>query len=147
MDNDNKILISAVLVVVALGFLGFVFGDLTGFAAKSGREKVLTRLYISSDQNVIDEFNPTVSPGSFLYVTVETGSSGVKDELSFYEQLGLNPRRRETTSIGCTGYICRPNRVEYKKFKVPNSWDGEYCVRVYDREFREDVEACFFVSS
>jgi len=68
MDNDNKILVSAVLVVLALGFLGFVFGDLTGFAARTSSEKVLTRVYISSDPNIIDEFSPTVTPGDFIYL-------------------------------------------------------------------------------
>ena len=145
MDNDNKILVSAVLVVLALGFLGFVFGDLTGFAARTSSEKVLTRVYISSDPNIIDEFSPTVTPGDFIYLTIETGSAGAKDEISFYEQVDLNPRRRSKTYIGCTGYICRPNRVEVKKYKVPNNWDGEYCARVYDREFGENVEACFYV--
>ena len=145
MDNDNKMLVMAALVIVALGFIGFIFGDLTGFAARSSREKVLTRLYLSSDSNIIDEFNPVVGPTDFLYITVETGSAGIKDEVAFYEQLGLNPRKRAKAFMDCTGYICRPNRVETKNYKIPSNWDGDYCAKVYDNEFKEDVEACFTV--
>ncbi|MDP6642039.1 MAG: hypothetical protein QGF74_01505 [Candidatus Nanoarchaeia archaeon] len=144
MDNDNRILALAIVVVVVLGFLGFVFGDVTGFAVRN-REKVLSRMYLSSNPDILDEFSPTVDSGDFIYITVETGSSGIKDEVSFYEQVGTNPRKRAKTFLGCTGYMCRPNRVVSKKYKTSHFWDGEYCARVYDREFREDVEVCFFV--
>jgi|TARA_B100001964_G_C13777105_1_gene398591 hypothetical protein len=144
MDNDNRVLALAIVVVVVLGFLGFVFGDLTGFAARN-REKVLSRMYLSSNPDVLDEFSLTVDAGDFIYITIETGSAGTKDEASFYEQVGVNSRRRAKTFLGCSGYSCRPNRVITKKYKISHSWDGEYCARVYDREFREDVEVCFFV--
>jgi|SRR3989344_6171342 len=145
MDNDNKMLILAVVVVVALGFLGFVFGDLTGYSTRDSNEKTLTRLYISSNPDIIEEFSPTIGASDFVYFTVEVGSAGVNDQISFYEVDGLNERRRSQTHIECTGYICRPNRVEVKKYKIPSSWEGEYCAKVYDREFAEDVKTCFFV--
>ena len=143
MDSDVKTLLLALLVIVAIGAVAFSFGDITGRAARS-YEKVLSKISVSSDPDIAEE-NPVVSQTDFLYITVETGSSGITDSVSFYEITGVSDRRRSTTSLGCTGYICRPNRVVTKDYKIPSGWSGEYCVRVHDKEFDKDVEDCFTV--
>ena len=144
MHEDHKYLVLALVVMVVLGVISFAFGEITGEVARN-YEKKLTKVYISSDPFIQDETLPRLNPGDFLYITVETGSAAITDKIRFYEQVESNFRKRADTYLGCSGYSCRPNKIITKEFKIPSLWEGKYCVRNYDREFKKDVEACFII--
>tara|TARA_Y100000310_G_scaffold345665_1_gene467940 strand:- start:2509 stop:2949 length:441 start_codon:yes stop_codon:yes gene_type:complete len=144
--DENKTIIIAVLVILAIGVISFSFSGITGSAVSDG-EKRISKIYVSSSEDVAITQNPRISKGGIIYVTVETGSEGSDNMVGFYLKDGDKYRRRATTELedGCGGGKCRKNRVVSKKYKLNADFEGTYCARVLDKAIDKQVEACFFI--
>ena len=144
--DDNKTLVLAVIVVLAIGGIAFAFGGFTGAVAKTGDKRIST-ICVSSDPDMACEDEPRITSGDDIYITVQTGSEGTSNVLGFYDKNSVNFKRRATTFLdeGCGGTSCRANRVTAKKYKTDTDWSGKYCARVFDRAVGKHVEACFFI--
>src|SRR3989344_6766367 len=91
MDKDTKGLILALVVIVIVAIVAFNFQaytgnliDVRGLAnyevttrgglVSSNIEESVSKIYVSTNLDVVDEDNPTIFAGEKFYVTVETGS-------------------------------------------------------------------------
>tara|TARA_Y100000310_G_C20703085_1_gene831920 strand:+ start:83 stop:526 length:444 start_codon:yes stop_codon:yes gene_type:complete len=146
MDNDTKILVLSVLVIVTIGVVSFSFGDVTGRVARN-YDKVLSEIYVSDDPDIVDGGYPVIGKGGMVWVTIDTGSAGTSNQLGFYEHNGVAYKRRGDTLLddNCGGASCRPGRTTVKRYQLHPSWEGEYCAGVLDKEFDEKIYACFFI--
>ncbi|MBI2663603.1 hypothetical protein HYX15_03690 [Candidatus Woesearchaeota archaeon] len=145
--DDNRMLILAVLAVLVIGGVAFASNGFTGAATRSGVDEKISKVCVSSDDEIACEKDPTVGIGNYVYITVETGSEGASNIVGFYDKNGPNYKRRSTMTLTnqCGGTSCRDNRITSEKYKIPVDWSGRYCARIFDRALGKQVEDCFFV--
>ncbi len=144
MALDKKLVwISAVFLVVALA----VAFNIEKFTGKATTTVILPKVYLSSDPKVPDESDCIVKAGNKIYVTIETGSKGIRRNGYIYAERGETEIRRADVEFdqNCGGGICRPNKVSWADYRVPTSWKGKYCVKVAQLGTNQLIGKCFTV--
>lgn len=149
MDKDKKTWLIAFLVLVVVVLVLSNFGVITGQVPRANIEK-LSKVYLSTSEDIVDVPSLSVKSGSLVYVTIETGSEGIWNRVSFYRGIE-GVRKREAmltlTTTGCGGNYCDQNKVVSGSYKIGSDWDGTYCVSVKDRAVNKEVEKCFEVKA
>lgn len=141
-SNQKTMIISLVFVLVAL-VVAFNFEKFTGQAAKNVQP---TKIYISSDPDIVDLGSVTVSPGDDVYVTVDAGSKGSYGTVYIYDVNTARQKRvvsRELTNCGPT--MCRSGVIGTAKIDVYSNWKGKYCATVQDLATKKNIQSCFTV--
>ena len=159
MDKDTKGLILALVVIVIVAIVAFNFQaytgnliDVRGLAnyevttrgglVSSNIEESVSKIYVSTNLDVVDEDNPTIFAGEKFYVTVETGSQGSDNRLRAYSKDDFFQGGTRVFLKPCSDN-CNRNRVVSAEILSSSSWgDGEYCVSVRDGLTKQEVERC-----
>lgn len=149
MDKDKKTWLIAFLVLVIVVLVLSNFGVITGQVPRAKTEK-LSKVYLSTSEDIVDVPSLSVKQGALVYVTIETGSEGIWNRVSFYKGIeGVRKREAMLTLVdnGCGGNYCDQNTVVSGSYKIGADWDGTYCVSVKDRAVNKEVEKCFEVKA
>ena len=152
MTLDKRTTVMALSILLIAVLVGLNFEKFTGQYAfkKAFREDqtpVLSKVYVSTDPSIVKMSNPTVDIGKKAYFTVEVGSDGCKRKLAIYRKAGGARQAQMELDQNCGGNKCRPDRITWADYRIPNHWEGEYCGRVYDYSIGKYVTpgACFTV--
>ncbi|MBL7147227.1 MAG: hypothetical protein ISS82_00180 [Nanoarchaeota archaeon] len=137
MALDRKTTIVALSILLIAVLVGLNFEKFTGkytwkTEAREAEEVVLSKVYVSNDPSVVKMDNPTVKIGKKVYFTVEVGSEGCRRKISIYEKNGGARQAQIELDQNCGGNKCRPDRITWADYRIPNHWEGEYCGRVWD---------------
>jgi len=136
IEKDAKTLILAVVIIIMVAGIAVNFGP-TGKAIVSREEKV-TKISLFSekpDGTLTGELKPTISGGSNLYVSVETGSLGSGKTANIFRKsfTGRSDRKIANINLCYTDANCGRNKVVTTNYLTSTSWeDGIYYVRVKD---------------
>lgn len=147
LKKDKKLLIISILGVLILFLIVYSFGGSTTGEIVKDRKQVVSKVYLSSIDTIIKEENPVIKAGDLLHISVETGSSGIKNTFNIYSKDNKNLVRKATGTLkkNCGGVWCTPNSLASGTVPVKIDWNGTYCVGIYDRETKKEVESCFKV--
>jgi len=140
--KETKALVFALaaVVVVAILALNFESTGKTVLTKSSG----LTKVYVSSNPTVINQENPKINAGDYIYITVESGSNSVNKEVKIIKKdTGL--RVTEKSIKGCEGISCDREEIGTASYKTPTSWYGDYCIEIQNRDLNKVWQACFNV--
>lgn len=152
----NRNMVYIVLAVLFIALIAMNLDKFTGGTVSSAKQSV-SKIYVSSDPNVISKDSPTIMNGENIYITVETGSRGSKGKASIYDSTDFSELQRATAKlryidtntgkvVGNCADTCSANKVVFGSYKTGADWrSGKYCVRVVDRLENKEVEACFTV--
>lgn len=149
MDKDKKTWLIAFLVLVVVVLILSDLGVMTGQVPRAKIEK-MTNVYISTSSDIVSEASPKINQGNLIYVTVETGSEGMWNRVSFYKQEGNIVVKRFAqlvlTDSNCGNNYCDANKIVSGSYAVGADWLGTYCVGVKDRATeKETKDKCFEV--
>lgn len=122
MDKDNKILLSAILIIL-VALVSFNFGDITGKIVK--------------DSTVVAVSPSEVTAGEYITVYVNPGSDGVKNVAYVY--------RENDVRIPATINLCGSSKCEDEisvTYKILNNWDdnAEWSYGEVTRGYKIKVE-------
>lgn len=152
MALDKRMTIMALSILLIAVLVGLNFEKFTGEYAfkkafREDQESVLSKVYVSTDPSVVKMDNPTVQTGKKVYFTVEVGSDGCERKMAIYRATGGPRVAQIELDQNCGGNKCRPDRITWADYRIPNDWSGEYCGRVYDYATKAYIEpgACFTV--
>jgi len=152
MALDRRTTIMALSILLIAVLVGLNFEKFTGKYAfkkafREDQEPVLSKVYVSNDPSVVKMDNPTVKIGKKVYFTVEVGSEGCKRKLAIYRKAGGARQAQLELDQNCGGNKCRPDRITWADYRIPNHWEGDYCGRVWDWETQDYIKpgACFTV--
>lgn len=143
MMFDKKTALVSLVVLFVLGIVFFNLERFTGDVTKSP-----PKVYLSLDPDVEDEEFLSASPGDKIFITVGTGSKGIRRTGYIYEY------KTSTSSLGkatiefdknCGGGSCRANKVSWAEYKIPSYWKGTYCIRIAELRTNSMFEKCFTV--
>ena len=149
LDKRTIVMVLSILLIAVL--VGLNFEKFTGqYAFKKAfrqGEPVLSQVYASTDPSIVKMDNPTIGPGKKIYFTVEVGSDGCRRKLAIYREAGGARQAQMELDQNCGGNKCRPDRITWADYRIPNDWEGEYCGRIYDYAIKQYVKpgACFTV--
>ena len=136
MEKDNKVLISAILIIL-VALVSFNFGDITGKAVK---------------ENTVVAISPLeVTAGETITVYVKPGSNGVEKLAYVYSKKGIR--------LPGTISLCRSSKCEdvlSVEYKIIDTWDNNegwdfrekskgYYVKVIDSRTEDYSTASFTV--
>lgn len=141
---DNKTLVVSLVVLVIAALVGLNFEKFTGEATKTP----MTKLYVASAPGVIDQTNPVIGKGKYVYFTEMPGSKGGSGTLyirSMTKDRKWGPIVRTQVFKNCNSNKCNPSQVGTLNFKTYFNWVGEYCGEVTDFATWKKVTACFTV--
>jgi len=152
MNLDKKTIVVTLSFLLVLVVVGFNFEKFTGQYAfnkpfREAQDMVLSKVYVSNDPSIVKMDNPRVLAGKKVYFTIEVGTDGSKRKLSIYRAAGGPRVANIELDQNCGGNKCRPGRITWGDYRIPNDWEGEYCGRVFDYGIMEYVKpgACFTV--
>lgn len=143
MMLDKKTALVSFVILFVLGIVFFNLEEFTGDVTN-----ISPKIYLSLDPDIMEESFSSVQPGDKVFFTVETGSKGVRRTGYIYEY------RSSTSSLGkasvkfdknCGGGSCRANKVSWGEYRIPDYWEGTYCVRVTELRTNDMFEKCFVV--
>lgn len=150
LDKRTTIMALAILLIAVL--VGLNFEKFTGKYAfkkafREDQEPVLSKVYVSNDPSIVKMDNPTVKTGKKVYFTVEVGSDGCRRKLSIYRATGGARVAQVELDQNCGGNTCRPDRITWAEYRIPNDWEGQYCGRVWDYATKDFVlpGGCFTI--
>lgn len=145
MKLDNKTVIIGVVLLVVVGIVTFNLEKFTGKATAT--KYIPPKVFLSANPQITNQENSIVKAGSKVYVTVETGSKGIRRNGYIYDNNGVNPLRRADVEFdqNCGGSVCRPNKVTWADYRTSTSWKGEYCVKVAELNTNTLVGKCFTI--
>ena len=130
MKQEDKLLLAAFFIILALLFIGITQDGLTGYLIKESSD---TTILISP---------PTVSTGEILHITVIPGSDGVHQKTSFY-QAEDNLRKLSVHTL-CSNFVCTEEGSF--SFFIPLHWEsGVYHVKMYDYATKKFIVEDFTV--
>ncbi len=141
---DNKTLIVSLVVVVIAVLVGLNFEKFTGEATKTP----MTKLYAASAPGVLDQVNPVIGKGKYVYFTEMPGNKGGSGTLyirAMSKDRKWGPIVRTQVFKNCNSNKCNPSQVGTLNFKTYFDWAGEYCGEVTDFATWKKVTACFTV--
>ncbi|MFH1210840.1 MAG: hypothetical protein V1645_02895 [archaeon] len=141
-DNKKTWVIASVFFIVTM-VVAFNFERFTGQAITSS---IPPKIYLSASPTVTNQENCTITAGNRLFVTVETGDKGIKRNGLIYD--GKRTSRKLANLMfdpNCGGNVCRPKKVTWIRYAIPNGWKGPYCVRVVESSTNKITEKCFEV--
>ncbi len=144
MALDKRMIVMALSILLIAVLVGLNFEKFTGQYAfkkafREDQESVLAKVYVSTDPSVVKMDNPEVIGGKKVYFTVEVGSDGTKRTLSIFRAAGGPRVAQIELDQNCGGNKCRPDRITWADYRVPNDWSGEYCGRVFDYAINDYV--------
>lgn len=142
---DNKTLIVSLVVVVIAVLVGLNFEKFTGEATKKAD---MTKLYVSADEDEMDQYNPVVGKGEYIYFTEMPGKEGGSGTLyirSMSSGRKWGPIVRTQVFKNCNSNKCNPSQVGTLNFKTYFDWEGQYCGEVTDLATWKTVTTCFTV--
>lgn len=141
---DNRTIIVSLVVIIVAGLVFFNFERFTGEATK----EAMTKLYVSSDVEVMSETNPVIGKGEYVYFTEMPGKLGGSGTLyirSMSKDRKWGPIVRTQVFKNCNSNKCNPSQVGTLNFKTYYDWAGEYCGEVTDFATWKTVTTCFTV--
>lgn len=142
MAADKKImLVGVVFLIVAVAVI-FNMERFTGKAAAVTTAE--PKVYVSANPQITSQEECTVKAGSKVYITVETGSKGIRRTGYLYDNQG-KPLGLASFEFdqNCGGGTCRQNKITWADYKIPTSWNGKYCVKVVELQTNKAVSKCF----
>jgi len=140
--RETKTMVFALAAVVLVAILALNF-ESTGKTV-STKAVTLTKVYVSSNPEIINQNNPIIKAGNYIYITVESGSNAISKEVKIVRKdNGL--RVTEKPIKGCEGINCDRDEVGTATYKTPTSWYGNYCAEIQNRELNKVWQACFSV--
>ncbi len=142
---DNKTLVVSLVVLIIAGVVFFNFEKFTGEAVK---KTDMTKLYVATAPEVIDQVNPVIGKGKYVYFTEMPGNKGGSGTLyirSMSKDRKWGPIVRTQVFKNCNSNKCNPSQVGTLNFKTYFDWAGEYCGEVTDFATWKTVKACFTV--
>jgi len=144
MIQDKKtILVGAVLILV-IALVAFNLERFTGEAVKA---KIPPKVYLSASPQIATQENCVVQAGSKVYITVETGSRGIRRNGYIYDSNGNNQIRVASLEFdqNCGGGYCRQNKISWGEYRTATNWKGKYCVSVVEHSTNQMTSKCFTV--
>ncbi len=142
---DNKTMIVSLVVLIIAGVVFFNFEKFTGEAVK---KEEMTKLYVSASANEMEQVNPVIGNGKYVYFTEIPGKKGGSGTLyirAMSKDRKFGPIVRTQVFKNCNSNKCNPNKVGTLNFKTYFDWAGEYCGEVKDLATLKTVKACFTV--
>ena len=95
----------------------------------------MTKLYVSHKADVMEEYNPVVKKGDYVYFTQMPGTKGGAGTL-YIKEMDSERKWEQTVRTqkfdDCNSRICRKGNVGTLKFKTYHNWEGKYCGEVKD---------------
>ncbi|MBU4502671.1 MAG: hypothetical protein KKA79_08795 [Nanoarchaeota archaeon] len=142
MNFDKKTTLMALSILLVAVLVGLNFEKFTGQLilkneGRSAYEAIPSQVYASNDPSIVKMNNPIVENGKKVYFTVEVGSEGTQRKLSIYREAGGARVGQIELDQNCGGNKCRPDRVTWADYRIPESWEGEYCGRVWDYNIKQ----------
>lgn len=150
MELDKRMTVMVLSILLIAVLVGLNFEKFTGkYVSNPFREgeTVLSKIYVSTDPSIVKMDNPTVVAGKKVYFTVEVGSEGCRRSMAIYRKSGGSRVARIELDQNCGGDKCRPDRITWADYRIPENWEGEYCGRVWDFATQDYLTpgACFTV--
>ncbi len=142
---DNKTVIVSLVVLIIAGVVFFNFEKFTGEAVK---QTDMTKLYVATAPDVIDQFNPVIAKGKYVYFTEMPGKKGGSGTLyirSMSKDRKFGQIVRTQVFKNCNSNKCNPSQVGTLNFQPYYEWAGEYCGEVKDLATLKTVKVCFTV--
>ena len=129
LRKENKTLIIAVIIVILLVIVSFQNNGITGLLVSDGGHSQLT-------------VSPSiVRVGELLFITVNPGSTGVNQKLSFYQ---LEDSLRKRSVDVCDNPLCYDDASF--SFTIPTNWEhGVYRITVYDYDLHDFLSEEFTI--
>lgn len=141
---DNKTIIVSLVVIVVAGLVFFNFERFTGEATK----EAMTKLYVSADDEEMEQVNPVIGKGEYVYFTEIPGKEGGSGTLYIREMSSgrkWGPIVRTQVFKNCNSNKCNPSQVGTLNFRTYYDWNGKYCGEVKDLATWKVVTTCFTV--
>ncbi len=142
--NNKTLIVSLVIVVIA----ALVFLNFEKFTGEAIKKEQMTKLYVSSDIDVMSETNPVVDPGKYVYFTEVPGKQGGSGTLYIREMSSgrkWGPIVRTQVFKNCNSNKCNAGVTGTLNFKTYYDWKGQYCGEVTDFATWKTVTTCFLV--
>jgi len=143
MKNNRTILVTIVFILIA-ALVTLNFEKFTGHTTKTE----MTKLYVSSNVNVMSETNPAIGKGKYIYFTEIPGTEAGSGTLYIREMEGgrkWGKIVRTQKFENCNSNKCNPGITGTLKFKTYYDWEGKYCGEVKDLATWKKVTTCFTV--
>ncbi len=129
LRKENKTLIIAVIIVILLVIVSFKNNGITGLVTSD----------ISNSQLAVSP--SIVRVGEPIFITVNPGSEGVNQKLSFYQ---LEDSLRKRSIDLCDNPICYDSTS--LSFTIPTNWEhGVYRITIYDYSLHDFLSAEFTI--
>ncbi len=141
---DNKTIIVTLVLILVAALVSLNFEKFTGQATKTET----TKLYVSSNAKVMDQNNPVVGKGEYVYFTEIPGIQGGSGTLYIREMSSgrkWGPIARTQVFKNCNSNKCNTGVTGTLNFRTYYDWEGKYCGEVTDFATWKTVTTCFTV--
>ena len=150
IDKKNLVIGMVLLVVAVLVVANF---DMFTGQVISGREKAVTKIFVSGSNAVVSEDKPMIDLGNRVYFTVETGSMGSDGQVKIYALRDKGIASRKTvvsleyqgTGSHCSTSKCLANTLAEASYPIGSSWTGGFYGCVTDKLTKKEVCSGTFI--